>query len=110
MFRFRFALPVYRGLGPLPTACLEFLLNFADLGLCEPIVNAVTSEGYETPTPIQAQAIPHVLKGCDLFGCAQTGTGKTLAFLIPVMEKLVQRTAPGIGALVLLPTRELACK
>jgi len=114
MIRFRFALPVDRGFGPLPTACLEFSLNFADLGLCEPIVNAVTSEGYETPTPIQAQAIPHVLKGCDLFGCAQTGTGKTAAFALPIIHRLMEAGTPSakvrrpIRALILAPTRELA--
>ncbi len=101
-------------LGPLPTACLEFSLKFADLGLCEPILNAVTAEGYETPTPIQAQAIPHVMKGSDLFGCAQTGTGKTAAFALPIIHRLMEAGTPSakarrpIRALILAPTRELA--
>jgi len=99
---------------PLPTACLEFSLSFADLGLCEPIVNAVTAEGYETPTPIQSQAIPHVLQGRDLFGCAQTGTGKTAAFALPIIHRLMEAGTPSaksrrpIRALILAPTRELA--
>jgi ATP-dependent RNA helicase RhlE len=61
-----------------------------------------------TPTPVQAGAIPHALEGKDVVATAQTGTGKTLAFLIPVMEGLLQRSAPGVTALVLVPTRELA--
>ena len=98
----------------LPTASLEFSLSFADLGLCEPILNAVKSEGYETPTPIQAQAIPHALAGRDLFGCAQTGTGKTAAFALPIIHRLMEAGIPSakvrrpIRALILAPTRELA--
>lgn len=114
VFRVRFAWPVPCDVDPLPTACWEFSLSFSDLGLCEPIVNAVKSEGYESPTPIQAQAIPHVLKGRDLFGCAQTGTGKTAAFALPMLHRLMQVPAPSakvrrpIRALILAPTRELA--
>ena len=98
----------------LPTASLEFSLSFADLGLCEPILNAVKSEGYENPTPIQAQAIPHALNGRDLFGCAQTGTGKTAAFALPILHRLMEAGIPSakvrrpIRALILAPTRELA--
>jgi ATP-dependent RNA helicase RhlE len=93
---------------------LEFSLSFADLGLCEPIVNAVTSEGYTAPTPIQSEAIPQVLEGRDLFGCAQTGTGKTAAFALPIIHRLMQAGTPSakvrrpIRALILAPTRELA--
>lgn len=89
-------------------------MKFADLGLCEPILNAVQSEGYETPTPIQSQAIPHVLNGSDLFGCAQTGTGKTAAFALPIIHRLMESGVPSskvrrpIRALILAPTRELA--
>ncbi|WP_086013407.1 DEAD/DEAH box helicase [Schlesneria paludicola] len=89
-------------------------MSFADLGLCEPIVNAVTAEGYENPTPIQAQAIPHVMQGRDLFGCAQTGTGKTAAFSLPIIHRLMEAGVPSakarrpIRALILAPTRELA--
>src|SRR6185369_14121727 len=70
----------------------------------------VLHEGYREPTPIQAQAIPHLLGGRDLLGCAQTGTGKTAAFALPILHRLA--AAPGRGrqprALVLVPTRELA--
>src|SRR5216117_2921530 len=91
---------------------------FSDLRLCEPLVRAVTAEGYSTATPIQAQAIPHVLAGRDVLGCAQTGTGKTAAFALPILQKLTAKggaaNAPLNGArraircLVLAPTRELA--
>ncbi len=85
---------------------------FKDLGLIEPIQDALASEGYETPTPIQEQAIPVLLKGRDLLGCAQTGTGKTAAFALPILQLLHQATVPGqrraIKALILTPTRELA--
>ena len=109
-----FRLSDIRDFVPLPTACLEFSLKFADLGLNESILNAVKAEGYETPTPIQLQSIPHVLKGCDLFGCAQTGTGKTAAFALPIIHRLMESGVPSakvrrpIRALILAPTRELA--
>lgn len=89
-------------------------MNFQDLGLFEPILRAVVAEGYDTPTPIQVQAIPQVLAGHDLLGCAQTGTGKTAAFALPILHRLQHsNAAPGarvrpIRALVLSPTRELA--
>ncbi|HEY0983261.1 DEAD/DEAH box helicase [Schlesneria sp.] len=89
-------------------------MSFSDLGLCQPILNAVKAEGYETPTPIQAQAIPHALAGRDLFGCAQTGTGKTAAFSLPILHRLMEAGVPSakvrrpIRALILAPTRELA--
>ncbi|HEX6915302.1 MAG TPA: DEAD/DEAH box helicase [Chitinophagaceae bacterium] len=78
-----------------------------------PILKALQSQGYTTPTPIQQQAIPVALQGRDVLGCAQTGTGKTAAFAIPVLQLLYQQQlkgnmAPGIKALVLTPTRELA--
>ncbi|SHK70174.1 DEAD/DEAH box helicase [Hymenobacter psychrotolerans] len=87
---------------------------FDDLNLIEPILRALHEEGYTTPTPIQQQAIPHVLEGHDLLGVAQTGTGKTAAFTVPILQILhqtaqVERHAPGrIRCLVLTPTRELA--
>jgi ATP-dependent RNA helicase RhlE len=85
--------------------------GFAALGLREPILRAVVAEGYSVPTPIQQQAIPHVMKGSDLLGCAQTGTGKTAAFALPLLHRLsdpgrARRTGPSV--LVLAPTRELA--
>jgi ATP-dependent RNA helicase RhlE len=89
-------------------------MSFSDLGLSEPILRAVTSEGYENPTPIQAQSIPHVMAGRDLLGCAQTGTGKTAAFALPILHRLTAEGNPPPGSgrkirvLVLAPTRELA--
>jgi ATP-dependent RNA helicase RhlE len=86
--------------------------TFASLGLAEPIHRALAADNYATPTPIQAQAIPLVLAGRDLLGIAQTGTGKTAAFALPILHRLAAaRTAPGprgARALVLAPTRELA--
>ncbi|MGV3767103.1 MAG: DEAD/DEAH box helicase [Chitinophagaceae bacterium] len=86
---------------------------FTDLQLIEPVLKALQEEGYSTPTPIQQQAIPVVLQGRDILGCAQTGTGKTAAFAIPVIQLVLrdkQRDPRnrGIKALVLTPTRELA--
>lgn len=85
-------------------------MSFTRLNLVEPLVRAVAAEGYETPTPIQQQAIPHVLGGRDVLGCAQTGTGKTAAFALPLLQRLSIRRAEGIRALVLSPTRELAAQ
>jgi ATP-dependent RNA helicase RhlE len=87
-------------------------LSFSDLSLSEPLLRALSAQNYETPTPIQAQAIPHLLAGRDLLGVAQTGTGKTAAFALPILQRLVNpRTEPGakgVRALILTPTRELA--
>ena len=84
---------------------------FEALGLCLPLLKAVSSEGYVDPTPVQSRAIPHVLNGKDLLGCAQTGTGKTAAFVLPILQQLAGRPATGrIRALVLAPTRELAAQ
>jgi len=81
--------------------------SFADLGLNEPVVQALTEVGYEFPTPIQAATIPVLLSGADLLGQAQTGTGKTAAFALPLLSRLdLSQRAP--QALVLVPTRELA--
>jgi ATP-dependent RNA helicase RhlE len=88
------------------------MTTFTDLGLCSPLLKALASEGYENPTPIQAQAIPGVMAGRDLLGIAQTGTGKTAAFALPILHRLAadRKPAPKRGArvLVLSPTRELA--
>ena len=81
--------------------------TFADLGLSEPLVRAVSDEGYTTPTPIQARAIPVLLKGRDLLGQAQTGKGKTAAFALPLLNAL-DPSVRAVQALVLCPTRELA--
>jgi ATP-dependent RNA helicase RhlE len=88
------------------------MTDFASLGLAEPILRALAQEGYTIPTPIQAQAIPIVLAGRDLLGIAQTGTGKTAAFALPLLHHLADRKAPaprgGCRVLILSPTRELA--
>ena len=85
-------------------------MAFKELNIIEPILKAVTAEGYTIPTPIQQQAIPLVLQRKDLLGCAQTGTGKTAAFAIPILQILYEQKplAPGIKVLILTPTRELA--
>src|SRR5437868_216032 len=92
-------------------------MTFEEFGLAQPVLRAVVAEGYTLPTPIQVQAIPHVLAGRDLLGCAQTGTGKTAAFALPILQRLsppaVEHGPHSAGArpirvLVLSPTRELA--
>lgn len=88
-------------------------MTFTNLGIIEPILRALTAEGYQTPTPIQEQAIPILLRGKDLLGCAQTGTGKTAAFAIPILQHLYMERQQNnhmrkIRALVVTPTRELA--
>ncbi len=88
-------------------------MSFAELGLAEPIVRAVTENGYTQPTPIQSQAIPAVLKGGDLLAGAQTGTGKTAGFTLPMLQLLSGKPRPAartVCALVLTPTRELAAQ
>ncbi len=94
------------------TGKISILPTFDDLGLTGPILTTLAQEGYTLPTPIQAQAIPHVLAGHDLLGIAQTGTGKTAAFALPILARLAadRRPAPrrGCRALILSPTRELA--
>jgi ATP-dependent RNA helicase RhlE len=91
------------------------IMSFAELGLSEPIVRAVSEHGYTIPTPIQIQAIPTVLKGGDLLAGAQTGTGKTAGFTLPVLQLLSSRALPAgtqrhVRALILTPTRELAAQ
>lgn len=90
-------------------------MSFENLGLRADILRAIADEGYSTPTPIQLQAIPAVLKGGDILAGAQTGTGKTAGFTLPLLEKLSQNTQPVNGrrpvrALILTPTRELAAQ
>jgi len=88
------------------------LTQFTDLGLAKPLLRALADEGYTTPTPIQAQAIPGVMEGRDLLGIAQTGTGKTAAFALPILHRLAENRKPAprssCRVLVLSPTRELA--
>ncbi len=100
---------------PLHYNQIDSGLNFADLDLDSTILQAVRESGYEAPTPIQAQAIPIILNGKDMLGCAQTGTGKTAAFALPILQRLVSiknddnmKTKRKIRVLVVAPTRELA--
>ena len=95
----------------LNTRAVKFtkeLMNFSQLGLADTQLRVCESLGYTNPTPIQIKAIPIVLSGEDVIGCAETGTGKTAAFLLPIIQNLSSQTRPGIRVLVLAPTRELA--
>ena len=85
-------------------------MTFQDLGLSAPILTALSEQGYQSPSPIQEKAIPPALKGRDVLGCAQTGTGKTCAFAAPILQRLSAAPTQGrpIRALILTPTRELA--
>ena len=83
-------------------------LSFRDLGLIEPLFKALKDIGYETPSPIQAQTIPYILNGKDVLGQAQTGTGKTAAFALPILSR-IDLKQKDTQVLVLAPTRELAC-
>lgn len=87
-------------------------MTFDNLEIIEPLLRALNHEGYSTPTPIQQQAIPVILNNHDVLGCAQTGTGKTAAFSIPILQNIYKATTKGqrreVKALVLTPTRELA--
>src|SRR5512144_2977622 len=92
-------------------------MSFASLGLSEAIARAVSERGYTEPTPIQAQAIPVVLQGGDLLAGAQTGTGKTAGFVLPMLQRLSTQPSPRasaarkpLRALILAPTRELAAQ
>ena len=91
------------------------VINFTDLGLSEPLLKAVSDKGYITPSPIQAQAIPAVISGRDIMAAAQTGTGKTAGFTLPLLQRLSSNKGIKVGsnnvrALVLTPTRELAAQ
>ena len=90
-------------------------MNFADLGLIPELLKAVADTGYTEPTPIQAQAIPIILQGKDVMGGAQTGTGKTAGFTLPLLQRLARHvnSSPSparhpVRALIITPTRELA--
>jgi ATP-dependent RNA helicase RhlE len=105
---------------PTPLAATEpaaapAQIRFVDLGLAEPIIRAVLEKGYEVPTPIQAKAIPIVMQGLDVMGGAQTGTGKTAAFTLPILHRILPKASSSpsparhpVRALILSPTRELA--
>ena len=91
---------------PTPDAAAD-TPRFSDLGLSAPVMAAVSEVGYETPSPIQAATIPALLAGRDVLGQAQTGTGKTAAFALPILSRIdVSKTKPQV--IVLAPTRELA--
>ncbi|MEK7287676.1 MAG: DEAD/DEAH box helicase [Elusimicrobiota bacterium] len=85
-------------------------MPFTKLGLHPDILKVVKAMGFEQPTPIQAQTIPLALKNIDVMGCAQTGSGKTAAFVLPILQRLITNRRPGLRALVLVPTRELAAQ
>src|SRR5512135_360387 len=87
-------------------------MTFSDLGLSAEVLRAVADAGYETPTPIQQKAIPYVLSGRDVLGCAQTGTGKTASFTLPMIDILAAGRARARmpRSLILEPTRELAAQ
>jgi len=92
--------------GPVPQDPTDTDVSFADLGLSPPVVRSVTSIGFEHPTPIQVQVIPKALAGDDVIGLAQTGSGKTGAFGLPMAERLIH--GKGVRGLILCPTREIA--
>jgi ATP-dependent RNA helicase RhlE len=83
---------------------------FAALGLSAPLVRAVADEQYSQPSPVQAGVIPHALEGRDVIACAQTGTGKTAAFVLPILQRLSASRGTGVRGLILTPTRELAAQ
>src|SRR5271157_1202784 len=84
------------------------LTQFKEMPLSAALQQKLAAAQFTTPTPVQEMAIPHALEGKDVLATAQTGTGKTLAFLLPIMEKLGARHVPGVRVLILVPTRELA--
>ncbi|HYD03413.1 MAG TPA: DEAD/DEAH box helicase, partial [Alphaproteobacteria bacterium] len=85
-------------------------MTFKDLDLIEPLQRAVAKQGYTNPTPIQLKSIPDLLKGRDLIGIAQTGTGKTAAFTLPILQNMKEKYPRTVQTLILAPTRELAAQ
>ena len=85
-------------------------MSFKDLNLIEPLQRALAKEGYTTPTPIQLKSIPELLQGKDMIGIAQTGTGKTAAFVLPILQRMTEKYPRVLRTLVLAPTRELAAQ
>ncbi|MHC1774420.1 MAG: DEAD/DEAH box helicase [Lentimicrobium sp.] len=82
--------------------------GFRQFGFSEGVMEGLESIGFETPTPIQTQIIPHVMAGHDVVGCAQTGTGKTAAYLLPILHRILEKRVDGINTIIIAPTRELA--
>ena len=85
-------------------------MEFKDLKIIEPLLKAIALKGYTVPTPIQEKSIPALLLGKDLIGIAQTGTGKTAAFVLPILQRINEKCSKGISTLILAPTRELAAQ
>ena len=85
-------------------------MPFNRFGLHPELISGVKAMGWTDPTPIQSRAIPVAMGGGDLLGCAQTGSGKTAAFALPILHRLLTHARPGLRALVLVPTRELAAQ
>src|SRR3989344_3596694 len=85
-------------------------MSFKDLNLIEPLQRALAKEGYTTPTPIQLKSIPELLQGKDMIGIAQTGTGKTAAFVLPILQRMTEKYPRVLRTLVIAPTRELAAQ
>ena len=83
-------------------------MTFEEIGLHELVLEGLSCMGFEKATPIQEQAIPEVLKGRDIIGCAQTGTGKTAAFVLPILNKILEKDYKNTSTLIIVPTRELA--
>lgn len=83
-------------------------MDFSEFGLCDPLMDGLDSMGFSKPTPIQEQVLPVILKGRDVIACAQTGTGKTAAYLLPLLHKISQNSMAHTSALIISPTRELA--
>jgi len=83
-------------------------MQFNEFGLNDQLIEAISYMGFEKATPVQDEAIPHIMKGHDLIGCAQTGTGKTAAFILPILNKLLGKSGGGTSTLIIVPTRELA--
>ena len=83
-------------------------MNFNEFGLNDQLIEAISHIGFDKATPIQKKAIPAIMEGCDLIGSAQTGTGKTAAFLLPVLNELLKEHEHVTGTLIIVPTRELA--
>ncbi len=112
-FRYAVAYSFLFVLWPLSASIEYFPMNaFSALGLSAPLIQALRNQGYTSPTPIQRKAVPAILKGRDLLAAAQTGTGKTAAFALPILQRLALNAAAGKGvrALILTPTRELAAQ
>jgi superfamily II DNA/RNA helicase len=96
------------GLASNKKSLIKNLLNFTDFNFDQKLLDGLNSMGYEKPTPIQEQAIPLISQNKDLIACAQTGTGKTAAYLLPILNKIVQANSSNLNTLIIAPTRELA--